>query len=80
MRLSENIMKSTVNVDYEVSYCKRGKVVKFKTKKKIFYFFCDNCTIEIEDTNKVIKTVKGLKTQFKKYSGGEELVFYTTET
>ena len=79
MRLSENTMRSIVNVDYEASYCRRGKVVAFMTKKKIFYFFCDNCTIEIEDTNKVIKTVKGLKTQFKKYSGGEELVFYTTE-
>jgi len=79
MRLSENTMKSIVNVDYEASYCKRGKVVEFRTKKKIFYFFCDNCTIEIEDTNKVIKTVKGLKSQFKKYSCGEELVFSSTE-
>ena len=75
MVLTENIMKSIKNVDYEASLCKRGKVVRFKVRKKIFYFFCDNCTIEIEDTNKIIKTVNGLKTQFKNYSGGEELVF-----
>lgn len=77
MILTENIMRSIKNVDYEASLCKRGKVVSFKVGKKTFYFFCDNCTIEIEDTKKIVKTLKGLKTQFKNYSGGEELVFST---
>ena len=77
MVLTENIMISIKNIDYKASLCKRGKVVRFKVGKKRFYYFCDNCTIEIEDTNKIIKTVKGLKTQFKKYSGGEELIFST---
>ena len=54
MRLTENIMRTIKNVDYEASLCRR-----------------------IEDTNKILKTVKGLKTQFKKYSCGEELVFST---
>ena len=77
MKLTENIMRTIKNVDYEASLCRRGRVVSFKVRNKIFYFFCDNCTVEIEDTNKILKTVKGLKTQFKKYSCGEELVFST---
>ena len=72
-------MRYIQNVDYETSFCKRGKVASFRVNKKIVYFVCDNCTIEIEDTNKIVKTVKGLKSQFKKYSGGEELVFSSTE-
>ncbi len=72
-------MLSILNVDYITSFCKRGKYAKFLVGKKWFYFFFDNETVEIEDTNKRIKTIKGLKAQFKKYSGEEEMVFSSTE-
>lgn len=79
MKISIHFMLSISNVYYTTSFCSRGKYAKFLVGKKWFFFFFDNETIEIEDTNKVVKTIKGLKTQFKKYSGGEELVFSSTE-
>ena len=79
MKLTENIMMSIENVHYETSFCKRGKVSSFRVGKKWFYFFFDNETVEIEDTKKIVKTIKGLKAQFKKYSGGEEMVFFSSE-
>ena len=77
MKITVHFMLSILNVDYITSFCSRGKYAKFLVGKKWFFFFFDNETVEIEDTNKIVKTVKGLKTQFKKYSGGEELVFST---
>jgi predicted metal-binding protein len=79
MLISIKFMLSIQNVDYITSFCKRGKYAKFLVGKKWFYLFFDNLTVEIEDTNKIVKTIKNLKTQFKKYSGGEELVFSSIE-
>lgn len=80
MRISISFMLSIANFKYVVSYCKRGMYAKFLVGKKWFYFFFDNETIEIEDTNKIIKTIKGLRTQVRKYSGGQELIFITNKT